>query len=66
MTAASFFHQPTRRKTMNEEKNRPEAKEDSQNEEEATPRKTAAPENRPSDDEVQGYGEPPDASGGGK
>ena len=66
MTAGRFFHQPDKEKTMNEEKKHPEAKEDSWDEGEATPRKTAPAGQKPSDDDVQGYAEPTDASGGGK
>ncbi|HJU54238.1 MAG TPA: hypothetical protein VJ715_06695 [Pyrinomonadaceae bacterium] len=51
---------------MKEEKKHPKAKEDSQDEGEAKPRKTAAADDQPSEDEVQGYSEPTDASGGGK
>ena len=51
---------------MKEEKKRPEAKEDSEKEGEATQGKAAAAGVQPSDADVQAYGEPPDASGGGK
>ncbi|HWT02456.1 MAG TPA: hypothetical protein VN256_19545 [Pyrinomonadaceae bacterium] len=51
---------------MKEETNRPEAKEDSQNEEEATQSRAAAAGVQTSNDDVQAYGEPTDASGGGK
>ncbi len=51
---------------MKEEKQHPEAKEDSRHEEEATPSKTAPAGKSPNDDEVQAYGEPTDASGGGR
>ena len=51
---------------MNEENKRPEAKDDSQNDGEATPTKTAPADTQPGEGEVQAYGEPTDASGGGK
>jgi hypothetical protein len=51
---------------MNEEKKRPEAEEKAQNEGEATATKRAPDNNPPKEDDVEGYGEPPDASGGGK
>lgn len=51
---------------MKEENNRPEAKEDSRNEEEASPIQTAPAGKQPGDDDVQAYAEPTDASGGGK
>ena len=51
---------------MKEEKKHPEAKEDAQNEGEATPPKKAAADNQSGNDDVEAYGEPTDASGGGK
>ena len=51
---------------MKEENKRPEAKDDSQSEGEATPSKTAPANKQTGDDEVQAYGEPTDSSGGGK
>jgi hypothetical protein len=51
---------------MKEEKKRPEAKTDSEKEGEATQSKAAAAGVQAGDDDVQAYGEPTDASGGGK
>ena len=51
---------------MKEEKTDPKGTEDSQDTREATPRKTAPADKQSGNDEVQAYGEPPDASGGGK
>ncbi len=51
---------------MNEEKKHTEAKDDSQDEGEATPSPTAPANKKIGDDEVEAYGEPTDASGGGK
>ncbi|HYG80491.1 MAG TPA: hypothetical protein VD861_08900 [Pyrinomonadaceae bacterium] len=51
---------------MKEETNYPEAKEDAQDEGEATQSKAAAAGQQSGDDDVQGYAEPTDGSGGGK
>jgi len=67
MTAdAGFFHQPTRRKTMKEEKTHPKGKEDSQDEGQATPVATAPTDTKSDTDDVIAFSEPPDPSGGGK
>jgi hypothetical protein len=51
---------------MKEEKKHPEAKKDSEKEGETTQSKAAAAGVQASDADVQAYGEPTDASGGGQ